>query len=895
MGYTFTRWMRSGLAASLGAQPQTSGSARRPKLTMGVEVSGEAIPQPQVATVDLDVLGPGDVRGIDERQVIRTFPVPGTLDFEPSYHAHVEFDRHDLPWLFTPFGPAGVNTLRPWPFGRGVVYTLRPWITLVVVEQGADAKLEPTLPLPTLTVTGPEVAELPALDQAHAWAHTQITGDTSAGAEEIANNEPERILSRLICPRVLDPDKAYIACVVPTFAIGALGGLGAEVPDTLGVDAWSGTEASVSLPVYYSWEFSTAGEGDFRSLVLRLKQTTHLDGVGTRDLDVTRPGFGLAPRPTVPNVPLGGVLAVDAPAAAPVDPGLAAQVEPLVNEIEKVAPPIYGRWHAAATEVHETDPGWLAELNLDVRYRVAAGLGTQVVKERQEDLMAAAWEQLHDVLAANQLLRQAQLGVAGSKRVLARHLSPLPNAYLLAIAGPALARIRADSSLTVWGAAARSCLPVLALSGAFRRVARVRGPIERRLGLPQRTGRQSFPDLPPPPAIDLAALLPELASGALAAPAPKLPDGAVPLPSKAGVRWRGGRPPLHGPFSDPGGDSGPLEELGPAFATLASRATQTACTPLDLGSTATAVRTALNPDVAVAGRARDRVSLPASSRVVLSHRLDPVMAAPEIPTPMIRPLHELGTDWLLPGLGNVPPDTVTLVEPDPQMIEAYMVGLNHEIARELLWRGFPTDQRGTVFARFWDRQGAVASTAAPLPDRDIPDLHTWDAADELGTHLGQGRAGLVVLLIRGALLQRYPRATIYMRHAHWRRGSHGMIVFDGSLAEREPAPLADDHAWDTLVRFPTFTTRVGADTTLLGFQGSPAEVHGMDRDKVTPRTRDTTAGWYFVFEEQPTEPRFGPTGATLPAAADLRSDDLASTLLRPAFRLFVHGSDLVSA
>jgi hypothetical protein len=527
MGYTFTRWMRSGLAASLGAQPQTSGSARRPKLTLGVEVSGDAMPQHQVATVDLDVLGPGDVRGIDDRQVIRTFPVPGTLDFEASYHAHVEFDRHDLPWLFTPFGPAAVNTLRP-------------WIMLVVVEQGDNVKLEPTVPLPTLTVTGPEVAELPALDQAHAWAHTQITGDTSAGPEEIADNEPERILSRIICPRVLDPDKAYVGCLVPTFAIGALGGLGADLPDTLALDAWTGTEASVVLPVYHHWEFSTAGEGDFRSLVLRLHQITHLDGVGTRQLDVTQPGFGLAARPTAPNVALGGMLAVDTPAAPPVDPDLAALVEPLVNQIGKVAPPIYGRWHAAATAIHETDPGWLADLNLDVRYRVAAGLGTQAVKERQDDLMAAVWEQLQDVLTANQLLRQAQLGVAGSKRVVARHLSPLPDPALLAVSGPALGRIPVTASLTAWGAVAQSCLPVLALSGAFRRVTRVRGPIERRLSLPQRTGRAGFPDIPPSPAIDLASLLGELASGALAASAPKLPAGAIPLPSTAGVRWRGG-------------------------------------------------------------------------------------------------------------------------------------------------------------------------------------------------------------------------------------------------------------------------------------------------------------------------------------------------------------------
>ena len=39
---------------------------------------------------------------------------------------------------------------------------------------------------------------------------------------------------------------------------------------------------------------------------------------------------------------------------------------------------------------------------------------------------------------------------------------------------------------------------------------------------------------------------------------------------------------------------------------------------------------------------------------------------------------------------------------NPPFIEAYMVGLNHEFARELLWREYPTDQRGPPFRQFWE-------------------------------------------------------------------------------------------------------------------------------------------------------------------------------------------------
>src|SRR3954447_8102381 len=134
MAYTFFRWFRSGMAAALADPPTATTDGRRAKLAVGVDVVGTGLAA-QVANVALDVLGPGDVTGIDGRQVIRSVPVPGTRDAEPSYFAHVELDRPDLPWLFTPFGPT-MNGL------------LRPWICLVVVEQGENAKLEPLLPLP---------------------------------------------------------------------------------------------------------------------------------------------------------------------------------------------------------------------------------------------------------------------------------------------------------------------------------------------------------------------------------------------------------------------------------------------------------------------------------------------------------------------------------------------------------------------------------------------------------------------------------------------------------------------------------------------------------------------------------------------------------------------------
>ena len=55
----------------------------------------------------------------------------------------------------------------------------------------------------------------------------------------------------------------------------------------------------------------------------------------------------------------------------------------------------------------------------------------------------------------------------------------------------------------------------------------------------------------------------------------------------------------------------------------------------------------------------------------------------------------------------MPPEHDHALETNPRFIESYMVGLNHEMARELLWREYPTDQRGTCFRQFWDLSAVV--------------------------------------------------------------------------------------------------------------------------------------------------------------------------------------------
>ena len=85
-----------------------------------------------------------------------------------------------------------------------------------------------------------------------------------------------------------------------------------------------------------------------------------------------------------------------------------------------ITPTLYGRWHALTERLLEERDGspapnpknWVHELNLDPRYRTGAGFGTNVVKDKQENFMNLAWEQIGDILEANRKMRFAQFSKA---------------------------------------------------------------------------------------------------------------------------------------------------------------------------------------------------------------------------------------------------------------------------------------------------------------------------------------------------------------------------------------------------------------------------------------------------------------------------------------------------
>ncbi|HEX2515337.1 MAG TPA: hypothetical protein VH257_11560, partial [Chloroflexota bacterium] len=492
----FLPWVRQGLAARLaGADPLTTPLPAQAPLGVSLAVNNTP-----AAAVNVRLFGPADVLGIDPRQVVRTEPPAGTIDYESNDLAAVELDNPDLPWLFT---PAGADA-------RG---RLRPWLVLVVLRQQAGVRVRPARegPLPVLEIGPPAqpAAELPDLADSWAWAHAQVSTRQQASESELRTvlaTRPELSVSRLLCPRLLAPFTDYLACVVPAFEAGLRAGLGQPAdPDAPLTPAWGGgtspLPASVSLPAYYHWEFRTGAREDFESIVARLEPRDLSQAVGRRALDISAPGFAV-PASVTPTVLLEGALQpLDMPrlpfpdaASAPWQQTLrsilnaanARAADPAAELI--LGPPIYGRWYTGRHEVGTlATRTWLDDLNLDPRERVVAALGTRVVQEQQEELMAEAWEQAGELAQANQRLRQMQLSLAITGRWHARHVMRIEDDDTLwRLAAPAQARllmpaaVPGQAQLTMRAVLASSSTPRVVTSAAMRRLSSPRGAISRR-------------------------------------------------------------------------------------------------------------------------------------------------------------------------------------------------------------------------------------------------------------------------------------------------------------------------------------------------------------------------------------------------------------------------------
>ncbi|MCD4779651.1 MAG: fibronectin type III domain-containing protein [Candidatus Omnitrophica bacterium] len=1014
--------MRRGLATAI-AQPASN--VQRAQIDVEVHVqarrAGQSFFDKEPVSKSFQIYGPRDVLGFHPRIVTRTYPEPNIDNFESNFFPAIEFAQADFVWRYTP------ETVR----SNG---SLQPWVALVVLvaqdrdkhvtKQFQEGEWMPSCPAPWIQVL--DQRSLPDLVNAWLWAHVHVADETGSldakALTKLFENEPDRAICRLLCPRRLHPETQYSAFVLPTFELGRLAALGkpADASITANTPAWSSqSNEPKKLPYYFRWEFRTGEGGDFEELVRQL-QPRVLTGVGTRTVDASTPGFDIAGEEMEME---GALKPLSLPAARLASPATknaisdllqqniatsthdySVEVDPPtssdVNELEVdvlrdghsvrigfttendctsrvdygesatygqsvehagyrtdhsvtitglephmryhfmvevtardgtvcntadgwftmpkrlwVTPPIYGRWHKGDARLNSGAPGsWLDSLNLEPIHRAAAGLGSTVVRQNQEDLMSAAWEQLGRVNEANEILRQAQFGVEVAKSYY-RRISRMDLDTVLHVAGPAQPRVLADPNATEPATLPahinkKSFLPRAAMQPALRRLTKPRGAIRRRQGVHNRR---------PVSTAAATGVLERLASKGLEAAGPHPTPGGTPsfgkvtklfhststyiddvvgegpefflfdehsiaenwLDSESVKNFRGG-----GDYSTPEVDNlvNKREDIADISRIVMDKWLNMASVDPDnpdnsrspqnrnfLKQIRNTVLHALRPEQTVARRTQLRLGLTQAELRALSSKssgadtLDEIMAAPEFPQPMYEPLQEMSQDLLLPGVSKIPPNTLALLETNRQFVESYLVGCNHEFAAELLWRRYPTDQRGSFFCQFWDvgeyipKPDEVTSDGELLESvqnrlRDISQIHTWGSQALGANYVEQPNDGHgLFLLIRGDLLRRYPSAVIYAVESVPKRPTSSNFVpglpeyvtgYGDSISHqgRIITPI-----------YPDFKGTLQPDITFLRFRLP----EGMDIRAATDTGSGGEHGIYFVFEERVSELRFG--------------------------------------
>lgn len=313
---------------------------------------------------------------------------------------------------------------------------------------------------------------------------------------------------------------------------------------------------------------------------------------------------------------------------------------------------------------------------------------------------------------------------------------------------------------------------------------------------------------------------------------------------------------------------------------LAEKAPEKAIVKFDLDNAFNNVSRAIHPYIAFPLRLKSIVKFPKYIDLSKPEKIFPAMAYPDIEDPMYKKLSDISSELLLPNLQLVQPNTISLLETNQKFIESYMVGLNHEMGRELLWREYPTDQRGSYFRQFWDVKGIIRpaegnSETAELTEeyKDIKPIDQWETKSSLGSHNNRNLKGRneddvkrLVLVVRGDLFKRYPNVIIFAQKA---------IAADNPADESEIGLELTEDEFKKQVKFPLFKAEIAPDIKFFGFDLT------IDQAKGTEKTTgfNDDLGWFFILQEIPGEPRFGMDIRFDQVSDGLSWDDLAWTNL----------------
>ncbi|WP_431283628.1 hypothetical protein ACQW02_02105 [Humitalea sp. 24SJ18S-53] len=766
----------TGLGA-LAANPAAGETRLRLDMSVDVLANGTAT-APRVGVAGA-LRGPADVIGIADAMIARVEPAPGLRGFEPNYMPFVEFRDADFPWRYA-IEQADANDRR------------KPWLALIALKAAEFESINRgSGPLARIKVLSPRDS-LPDLAQSWATAHVQLNlGEAAGTAAQVLREREEDSFARLLCLRKLEPNTAYFTFLVPAYETGRRVGLGqpalapGAAANAFRAPAWQAASTDpVDLPVYGQWRFITDALEDLEVLMRRLRalraDEANEPGAPGR-ASAAKPGYPLYRKP-------GAQFTIECAMRQPDQPAAPFETdEPLMDamvvtlgqviagenadeddEDPLVAFPPHGfrfRPEDSVSKASARANHWFHRINLDLKFRLAAGLGADAVRRGQELFMHHAWLQYDEIEAANAALARAELAKHLAARLAERHFARLPDEVAVALAEPIQPYARAAGGFAVVDTLRRSGVPVSFASRALRHVAAKRPVASASIG------------------------------GAKAVPMPGLPGDTMLSPRlRAERRYVPNLEIIQGSmtrtllaFSDG------LSGVAPTRALLAQNrpiAGRVAVQPFE----GISITKPLVDMVRALPGAKVRATLTGLTPPE-AEAIRPIWRAPSLPFPLVEWLRQADPAAILSNASALPENTLAFFVENRPFIEAFMTGANHEMNNELRWREFPTDMRGTVLARFWDKADPLAV--------DIPELHRWRGT--LGSHYpaGDDQQPNLIVVIRGDIVRKLRTPIMEINFA---AAANTFVPYGG---ERHEA---------------TFHGTLGADIAYWGFNVSQAAV-----------------------------------------------------------------------
>ena len=870
----FLDWTRSRILAEASAEQGRLKGRVKFTLTEGGASLAEA------ATIFFKTAG--DVSALRSGAIRHLAPKPFTADAETTKLVHVDFTEPDLPWRYTP---------RPADAGR-----LRPWLVLLV---GTPDELQVEGAL-VRRLEGP-VLQAHDLALSDRWAHVQLDRDVR--------------IARLLSPAKLLPQREYVAAIVPAF-------------NPAGDDSWSGGDLRYDeLPAFFSWGFRTGEEGDFETLAtaLRLHDAGNL---GVAKLRYRRPVAGVDVELT-----LGGAITSlkehpsepDAVRAAredldllndPIPDEPPPDVDPPPPTRDIIQLPEYGGlW------LDEPDAAqWGKSMNDDARHRGVGGLGLWLGVVEQESLMDAAVKQAGALQEASQRIGDLAFGLDVAARLWRRRLPQSPELQLR-VFGPAMGRMPADGGGTVLDrvTSETSVLDAALFSSAAQRLLRngsargrfaAEGRIDRRAALAIANEEPERSEKTPAGLPHVDKVTGQPLEDALGLPTL---DGGRLEPILAEFDGRPNQDEVVNEFIDRvdrefdvgcvEAIQGYFQELRPApvfldreilFGAIDScfslRLPEGVGSESGLGS---GLPRPERPDDrrpirlpglagAVAGAIDPTQAEPPARRRVGSTIIGIELAGlapPEAPIGLDFPTWALvsrhAREWLLPGVGTIPPNSIVSLRTNPTFVDAFMLGINTQFLAEMRWRNLPAPRVSTPLRMFWGYANHKSGGREPdiRPVADWPSKPSGEAgADDVGdlTHQAvrptdrTGRQGLVIAF-RTALFRRYPSTLVYLVRPESDAQLDDLLKAPPNFGE--PVAPEDRHYLG-----PIFFGQIEPDLVFFAFDVDPSVL-----DK-----------YWLVLDEPPSELRFrNDKGLNWPGAAEFAK----STIDTPT-RVAISGAEL---